>query len=138
VLPPASVGPMANTPIISVVDDDQSVRESLPDLLISMGYAVATFASAEEFLASGYRSKTACLLLDIQLPTMSGPCLQAKLDSAGRNVPTIFISGQVHETLRKYLLSRGATDLLLKPFSQEALQGAIARALRARPSSRTS
>lgn len=114
-----------------VVDDDESVRESLPDLLREFGFAARAFSSAEEFLSSGCVDETNCLILDIAMPGMSGPELQQELKGLGREIPIIFITGQRDETIRAQVLKRGAAGFLLKPFSDSALLAAINTALHA-------
>ena len=110
---------------VSVVDDDQSVRESLPDLLRQLGYATQVFSSAEEFLASDCIGETRCLILDVVLPGMSGPDLQQELTRRGHQIPIIFITGLADETARERLLSEGAVECLYKPFSEAALLAAL-------------
>jgi len=122
---------MASPPLVSVVDDDESVRESLPDLLREFGYRVQTFASAEEFLASGAVTETHCLLLDIAMPGMSGPALQQELARQHRSIPIVFITANTDENLRPQLLQAGAVECLFKPFSESALVAAVTLALRA-------
>jgi FixJ family two-component response regulator len=122
---------MAGRLLVSVVDDDESVRESLPDLLKDFGYAVQTFSSAEAFLASDYVSETRCLILDIAMPPgMSGPDLQRELSRRGQEVPIVFITAHGDETIRPRLLEEGAVDCLFKPFSEAALLKAVDAALR--------
>ena len=116
-------------PLVGVVDDDESVRESLPDLLRSFGYAVHAFASAEAFLRSESVVATECLILDIAMPGMSGPELQRELAATGHAIPIVFITAQGDEDARPQLLKAGAVDYLLKPFSEEALVRAVRRAL---------
>jgi FixJ family two-component response regulator len=117
--------------LVSVVDDDESVRESLPDLLKELGFAAQAFSSAEEFLASSYVDQTRCLLLDIAMPGMSGPDLQKELKLRRREIPIVFITAQTDEAIRSRVLEQGAVACLLKPFSDVALLDAINRALRA-------
>jgi FixJ family two-component response regulator len=118
--------PAAATPkLVSVVDDDESVRESLPDLLKELGFATRAFASAEEFLASDCLGETRCLLLDIALPVMSGPELQQELILRGHSIPTIFITAHADENVRPRLLKQGAVECLFKPFSEQDLRAAI-------------
>ena len=112
-------------PLVSVIDDDESVRESLPDMLRLSGYLVRPFSSAEEFLASDCVGKTKCLILDIAMPGMTGPDLQQKLTVRGQEIPIIFITAQADETLRTRLLEQGAVECLLKPFSDAALFEAL-------------
>lgn len=116
--------------LVAVVDDDESVRESLPDLLREFGYSVQTFASAEEFLDVGDLARTECLILDIAMPGMSGPDLQRELQRRGRGIPVVFITANGDETVRPRLLEQGAVDCLFKPFSDTALLAAISSALR--------
>jgi FixJ family two-component response regulator len=116
--------------LVTVIDDDESVRESLPDLLREFGYAVETFASAEEFLASGDLGRTKCLILDIAMPGMSGPELQRELQRRRRLIPVVFITAHGDETVRPRLLEQGAVECLFKPFSESALMTAIRSALR--------
>lgn len=116
--------------LVSVVDDDESVRESLPDLLREMGFAVQVFTSAEEFLASDFVGLTKCLLLDVAMPGMSGPELQEELTLRGQNIPIVFITAHKDETVRPRLLAKGAVECLFKPFSDTALLGALNAALR--------
>ena len=122
---------MVNRPLVSVVDDDESVRESLPDLLREFGFAVETFASAEEFLTSGRIGETRCLILDIAMPGMSGPDLQRELTLRRQEVPIVFITAHADQSVRPRLLERGAIACLLKPFSDTALREALDAALRA-------
>jgi FixJ family two-component response regulator len=115
---------------VAVVDDDESVRESLPDLLRELGFAVQAFPSAEAFLASGDVSATQCLLLDVAMPGMSGPQLQRELTASGRQIPTVFITARVDAALRRQLIDQGAVDCLMKPFSEQQLRAALDAALR--------
>jgi FixJ family two-component response regulator len=111
--------------LVAVIDDDESVRESLPDLLREFGYAVQAFASAEEFLAAGDLRRTKCLLLDVAMPGMSGPELQRELQRSGKDIPVVFITAHADEKLRPSLLKQGAVDCLFKPFSETALLAAL-------------
>ena len=117
-------------PLVSVVDDDESVRESLPDLLRELGYSVQAFSSAEEFLASDCVGETRCLILDIALPGMTGPDLQQELTVRGQEIPIVFITAQADETVRTRLREQGAVECLFKPFSDTALLEAVNAALR--------
>lgn len=112
-----------------VVDDDVSVRESLPDLLREFGFAARAFSSAKDFLSSGCVDETSCLLLDIAMPGMSGPELYQELKRLGKEIPVIFITGQRDETIRVRLLKQGAAGFLLKPFSDADLLAAMKTAL---------
>src|SRR6185295_7693433 len=111
--------------LVSVVDDNESVRESLPDLLRHAGFDAEAFASAEAFLASPAIGDTHCLILDVGLPGMSGPDLQQELISRGHQIPTIFITAQGDHSLRPRLTARGAVACLFKPFSDTALLDAL-------------
>ena len=123
---------MVDRPLVSVVDDDESVRESLPDLLREFGFAAEAFASAEEFLASDRIDKTSCLILDVAMPGMSGPDLHRELLRREQRIPTVFITAHGSEATRPQLIAQGAVDCLLKPFSDTALREAIDAALRTR------
>jgi FixJ family two-component response regulator len=117
-----------NRPLVSVIDDDESVRESLEDLLKELGYAAKTFSSGQEFLASGYVDQGQCLIIDISMPSMSGPDLYQELMTRGRKIPVIFITA--HETaMRPLLLQQGAVECLIKPFSDIALLTALNAAI---------
>jgi FixJ family two-component response regulator len=118
-------------PLLSVVDDDESMRESLPDLIKEFGYAARAFSSAEEFLSSGSADETSCLILDIAMPGMSGPELHQELKRRGEKIPVIFITGQKEEAVRARALEQGASGFLTKPFSDAALLAAIKTALKA-------
>ena len=122
---------MSERPLLSVIDDDESVRESLPDLLREFGFAAQAFSSAEEFLASGSIDETRCLILDIAMPGMSGPELYEELKLRRLKIPTVFITGQRDETIRTRVLNKFAAGFLLKPFSDTALLTAVNTALRA-------
>ena len=119
-----------NASLVSVVDDDESVRESLPDLLRQFGFDAAAFASAEAFLASDAVSETSCLLLDITMAGMSGPDLQQELKRLRQTIPIVFITANGEEAVRPSMLARGAVDCLIKPFSEAALLDAVRAALR--------
>jgi FixJ family two-component response regulator len=121
---------MVTRALVSVVDDDESVRESLPDLLREFGFSVETFASAEEFLASESLDQTRCLLLDIAMPGMSGPALQEELARQRRSIPIVFITANASENTRPQLLEAGAVECLSKPFTEAALLAAVTVALR--------
>jgi FixJ family two-component response regulator len=118
--------------LVSVVDDDESVRESLPDLLRQFGFDTQVFSSAEAFLASDVVSETSCLLLDIAMPGMSGPDLQQELTHRRQMIPIVFITASGDKTVRPRLLARGAVECLFKPFSEAALLDAVNAALRMR------
>ncbi len=116
-------------PIVCVVDDDESVRESLPDLIKEFGFPARAFSSAEEFLSSGSVDKTNCLILDIAMPGMSGLELREELKRRGREIPIIFITGQRDETVRARVLKQRVAGFLLKPFNDTDLLAAIKTAL---------
>jgi FixJ family two-component response regulator len=120
---------MTHVSLISVVDDDVSLRESLEGLLKTLGYDTTVFSSAESFLSSEALAKTACLILDVRMPGMSGPELQRELISRQRNIPIIFITAQSNEDIFARVIADGAVDCLLKPFSEDSLLKAINRAL---------
>jgi FixJ family two-component response regulator len=121
---------MPTRSLVSVVDDDESVRESLPDLLREFGFAAQAFSSAEEFLASDYVGRTKCLILDIAMPGMTGPDLQRELTLRRREIPIVFITAHRDETVRPRVLEQGAVECLFKPFSDTALLEALNTALR--------
>ena len=118
--------------LVSIVDDDESVRESLPDLLRQLGFAAQAFSSAEAFLASEVVSETSCLILDVAMPGMSGPALQQELMRRRREIPIVFITANGDSTVRSRLLAEGAVECLFKPFSETALLDALTIALRMR------
>jgi FixJ family two-component response regulator len=117
-------------PLVTVVDDSESVRESLPDLLQEAGFTVQTFASAEAFLASAAANDTKCLILDVGLPAMSGPELRQELIRRGKVVPIVFITAQGEKSLHPRLIAAGAVACLFKPFSDTALVEAVEIAVR--------
>src|SRR6478672_1228360 len=120
---------MVSRPLVSVVDDDESVRESLPDLLKEMGFDTLTFSSAEDFLASAFTERTRCLLLDIAMPGMSGLELQEELVRQRRLIPVVFITANPEEPQRRQIRESGAIDCLIKPFSDAALFDAVTLAI---------
>src|SRR5579872_1015558 len=124
-------GSATERPLVCVVDDDESVRESLPDLLGEFGFATRTFSSAAEFLASDCVGQSRCLILDIAMPGMTGPELQQELIRRRQAIPTIFITANRDKTVRPRLLDQGAVECLSKPFSDTALLEALNAALRA-------
>jgi FixJ family two-component response regulator len=123
---------MRERSLVSVVDDDESVRESLPDLLRQLGFVSQAFSSAEAFLASEVVSETSCLILDIAMPGMSGPDLQQELKRRRQEIPIVFITGNGDRSVRPRLLAEGAVECLFKPFSETALLDALNTALRMR------
>lgn len=120
---------IASPPLVSVVDDDESMRESLPDLIRELGFAAEEFASAEEFLESDHVDRTRCLVLDVGMPGMSGPELQDELTRRGRIIPIVIITAQRDEGIRSRVLAAGAVACLFKPFSDTALLDAVTSAL---------
>jgi FixJ family two-component response regulator len=116
-------------PAVSIVDDDESVRESLPDLLNEFGFSAKTFSSAEEFLASDSVGKTSCLVLDVAMPGMTGPELQRELARRGESIPIVFITANTDDAIRPRLIEQGAVECLFKPFSDTALLEALSSAL---------
>jgi FixJ family two-component response regulator len=115
--------------VISVVDDDESVREAIKGLIRSLGYVAATFASAEEFLKSERVHETACLITDVQMPGMSGIELQSRLIAKGHRLPIIFITAFPEAKARAQALAAGALGFLSKPFSDEKLISYLDEAL---------
>ena len=120
---------MTGRPLVVIVDDDESVRESLPDLLRELGFEAETFASAAEFLRSTANHRADCLLLDIAMPGMSGLDLQAELSRTGHAIPIVFISGQADPSTCARVLAAGAVDCLAKPFNEAALLRALRAAV---------
>jgi FixJ family two-component response regulator len=123
---------LTKVPLISIVDDDDSVREAMQALIRSLGYMAATFASAEEFLQFDQLNDTACLIADVQMPGMNGIELQTRLISLGHRLPVIFITSFPEARARAQALSAGALEYLSKPFSDERLITCLDEALAAR------
>jgi FixJ family two-component response regulator len=123
---------MVDRPLVSVVDDSESVREALPDLLQQAGFDVQAFASAEAFLGSEAVDETRCLILDVGLPGMSGPDLQLELKRRGKIIPIVFITAQGDKSLSPRLIARGAVACLFKPFNDTALLDAVTAAVATR------
>jgi FixJ family two-component response regulator len=115
--------------LLSVVDDDEMLRESLPDLLRECGFAARAFSSGPEFLSSDYVDETRCLILDVAMPGMSGLDLQKELKHRGQAIPIIFITAQRDDDVRKQALRQGAVKFLYKPFSDGDLLDAVNAAL---------
>ncbi|MBY9022637.1 response regulator [Pseudomonas fluorescens] len=115
--------------LVAVIDDDESVRESLPDLLNEFGFAVQAFSSARAFLTSAHVADTRCLILDVAMPAMSGPELHKTLKLHGHAIPVIFITAQGDAGERQKLLRNGAVECLMKPFSEAQLLTALSAAL---------
>ena len=120
---------VTDRPLLSVVDDDEMLRESLPDLLREFGFAARAFSSGQEFLSSDDVDETRCLILDVAMPGMSGLEVQEELKRRGQAIPVIFITGQKDEEIRKQAFSQGAVKFLYKPFSDSALLEAVNAAL---------
>ncbi len=120
---------MTARPLVSVVDDDESVRESLPDMLREVGFTAEAFSSAEEFLESDPIGRTQCLILDVNMPGVTGPELQRELSRRGSQIPIIFITAHADDSVRPALLQQGAVECLFKPFSETALLDALHLAL---------
>jgi FixJ family two-component response regulator len=123
---------MTKRSLVAVVDDDESIRESLPDLLRQFGYAARAFPSAEAFLGSELVSETGCLILDLAMPGMSGPDLQEELMRRRQEIPIVFITANGDRTVRPRLIAKGAVECLFKPFNETALLDALSAALRGR------
>ena len=120
---------MAKVAVISIIDDDESVRESTEGLIRSLGYAAATFASAEDFLRSDRVHHTACVITDVQMPGLSGMELQGRLTAGGHRMPIIFVTAFPDERIRARALEAGACGFLSKPFSDDSLIACLDRAL---------
>jgi FixJ family two-component response regulator len=120
---------MITLPLITVIDDDESVRESLPDLLKEFGFEAQTFSSAEDFLASESIAETSCLVLDVAMPGMSGQDLQRELTRREQSIPIVFITAQRDDAVRPRLIAQGAVDCLFKPFEPNDLLQALNTAL---------
>jgi FixJ family two-component response regulator len=123
---------MTAAALVSIVDDDESVREALPDLLREFGFAVQSFACAEDFLASGCVGETRCLVLDLVMPGMSGPDLQRELTRMGESLPIVFITANEDSIECTRVVDAGAVCCLIKPFSEMALLSAVMQAIQAR------
>ena len=124
---------MPDVPIISIVDDDESVRLAIKSLLNSIGLTTQLFASAEDFLQSSCVSDTSCLILDVQMPRMSGVELQHVMISQGLSTPIIFITAFPEESTRTKVLKSGAVCFLSKPFDEQALLQCLDKALKRDP-----
>jgi FixJ family two-component response regulator len=121
---------MSGVPLISIVDDDDSLRNSLDNLIRSIGYRTQGFLSAEAFLSSNQARETACLILDVRMPGMNGLDLQRQIVAANWRIPIIFITSHVDDAARARALEAGAVDFLYKPFHEEELLNAIDAALK--------
>jgi FixJ family two-component response regulator len=116
---------MRSPPLAAIIDDDISMRESLPDLIKEFGYRTCAFASAAEFLVSDSLEEADCLILDVVMPGMSGPALQEELIARAVHTPIIFITANSNEVIRQRVMKNGAADVLLKPISESDLQDAL-------------
>jgi len=116
-------------PLVVIVDDDESIRESLPDLLGEFGFEARAFSSAEAFLNSDSVAQAKCLVLDVAMPGMTGLDLQQELKVRGHKIPIIFITAQKDEAMRRRVLERGAVEVLHKPFSDTTILRALNTAL---------
>ena len=116
---------MASTPVIAIVDDDQSVREALTSLVRSLGYAAIAFERAEDLLSSRRRHGASCLIADVQMPGMTGLDLHNQLVTSGQPIPTILITAFPDETMRERALRAGVIGYLTKPFSEDDLLACI-------------
>jgi FixJ family two-component response regulator len=123
---------MSAASLISIVDDDDSLRNSLNNLIRSVGFGVQGFSSAEAFLSSNQLHDTACLILDVRMPGMSGLDLQRQLVATNCGIPIIFITSHGDDNARTRALEAGAVDFLYKPFREEALLNAIYKALKSK------
>ena len=131
------IAELHRTPLVSIVDDDESIREAAKGLVRSLGYSAVAFGSAEEFLGSDHLGDTSCLITDVQMPGLSGVELQRQLSEQGHSMPIIFITAFPEERIRKEVLETGAIDYLSKPFSEESLIGCLDTALKSHPGART-
>jgi FixJ family two-component response regulator len=120
---------LPKVPVISIVDDDEAVREATESLVRSLGYMAATFASAEEYLSSGQVYDSSCLITDLRMPGMSGADLQEALIAEGNRTPVIFISASLDEQVRTRVLDAGAFGFLHKPFQEQSLIDCLSKAL---------
>jgi FixJ family two-component response regulator len=120
---------MSERPLVCLVDDDESVRESLPDLLRAFGFEVRAFSYAKAFLTSDCLAVCDCLILDIAMPEMTGPDLQRELKRCGSDIPIVFITAHVDQKVHQRVLEQGAVACLYKPFSEADLLDALHAAL---------
>jgi FixJ family two-component response regulator len=123
--------------VISIVDDDSSMRDATSALVRSLGFTVATFASAEDFLGSSRVDDTACLITDVQMPGLSGVELQSRLIAQGRNMPIIGVTAFPEESTRSQMLEAGAVGFVSKPFNDECLINCLATALKSHNAQRS-
>jgi FixJ family two-component response regulator len=125
---------LPKVPVVSIVDDDESVRQATSALVRSLGYAAATFASAEDFLESDRVDGTSCLITDVQMPGLSGVELQSRLIADGRHMPIIGVTAYPEDSIRIQMLGAGAIGFLNKPFNDECLIDCLTTALKGRES----
>src|SRR5260370_29358618 len=125
---PVEAPPSEGAPVVSVVDDDESVRQSIDALLRSVGFRVAAFASAEEFLGSEDLGRTACLILDLRMPGMDGLQLQRRLNLDGHRFPIVILTAHGDADARARAMDAGAAAFLLKPFAGDMLVATVRRA----------
>jgi FixJ family two-component response regulator len=118
------------TPLVAIVDDDASVRQSTDRLIRSFGYRTQVFASGQEFLSSGVAETTACLVLDVRMPGMDGLDVQRSLAERGARIPIVFVTGQASDEEERCARSAGAVEFLRKPVPQASLRQAIESAVR--------
>ncbi len=118
-----------NSVLISIIDDDRSVREAIEGLIRSLGYPTIAFGSAEEYLDSGRIDDTACIITDLQMPGLSGIDLQRRLIADGHRTPVIIVTAFASDLVRKHALDAGAYGFLSKPFDESSLITCIDRAL---------
>ena len=123
---------LSDIPVISIIDDDELVRDAVKGLVRSLGYAAAEHASAEEYLRSSERGASSCLITDIQMPGMSGADLQAQLIAEGNFTPMIFMTAFDNEKIRARVLKAGAYGYLKKPFDEKVLVLCLENALKTR------
>jgi FixJ family two-component response regulator len=123
---------MPNKPLVAIVDDDESIRETTKDLLESAGLEAAAFASAEDFLASGLLAGMSCAIADMRMPGMSGLALHEHLVASGHPLPTILMTAYPDEPVRARALEAGVVAYLIKPFTDDELLGCISSAVRQR------
>ena len=122
---------MAKSHVISIIDDDPSVREATQSLIRSLGYDAEVFASAEEYLQSDNLTDSACLITDLHMPGMSGSDLQDRLIADGYQIPIIFVTAYYEDRVRDRVMDAGAFGFLRKPFNDESLIACLDRALHA-------
>ena len=120
---------MPTTPTISIVDDDDMVRDSTDSLIRSIGYRTLTFPSAEDFLESGRVTETSCLITDLNMPGLSGLDLQSRLRAEGLATPVIFVTAYFEDRFRDRAMQGGAVGFLKKPFDEDSLLTCIDKAL---------